>query len=97
MLALKMLAGAYLAFGASVAAATTVHFAGELPVGLAKIIGALAFRAVHSPMGGLGQHPGHRCACGVDVLVYLPPAGAAGSRGMTPATLCRLRPEMERT
>ncbi len=43
LLVLAMLAGAYVAFGATFAAAATAGFAGELPVGLAKTIGGLTF------------------------------------------------------
>lgn len=43
LLALAALAGAYIAFGATFAAAATAGFAGELPVGLGKLLGGLAF------------------------------------------------------
>jgi len=43
LLALAVLAGGYIAFGATFAAAVTAGFDGAAPVGLAKLLGGLAF------------------------------------------------------
>ncbi len=43
LLALAALAGAYIAFGATFAAAATAGFGGSLPIGMAKLAGGFAF------------------------------------------------------